>query len=203
MLRRARYCHGKFSVRPSVCDVEVSWSSYSLGSNSYTMTLLNSPFVRLFVCQRDNSCMNRLIYHHGLWNSLLSHLKDADISYSEFRWSLKTFLFGQWGHGAVWTVLIAPSRNILTYLLTYLRNFQYTIRMADKFANNLPNWISTNIKMFADDTKIWTKITGSDDIDKLQSDLDSLGSWSSKWLLQFNPAKCVVMHIGHTRYHLQ
>jgi len=37
----------------------------------------------------------------GLWNSLPSHLKDADISYSEFRRSLKTFLFGQWGHGAV------------------------------------------------------------------------------------------------------
>ena len=37
----------------------------------------------------------------GLWNSLPSHLKDADISYSEFRRSLKTFLFGQWDHGAV------------------------------------------------------------------------------------------------------
>ena len=37
----------------------------------------------------------------GLWNSLPSHLKDADISYSEFCLSLKTFLFGQWGHGAV------------------------------------------------------------------------------------------------------
>ena len=29
------------------------------------------------------------------------HLKDADFSDSEFRQSLKTFLFGQWGHGAV------------------------------------------------------------------------------------------------------
>jgi len=37
----------------------------------------------------------------GLWNSLPSHLKDADIWYSEFRRSLKTFMFGQWGHGAV------------------------------------------------------------------------------------------------------
>ena len=37
----------------------------------------------------------------GLWNSFPSHLKDADISYSDFRRSLKTFLFGQWGHGAV------------------------------------------------------------------------------------------------------
>ena len=32
------------------------------------------------------------------------------------------------------------------------------------FVNDLPNWITTNIKMFADDTKIWTKITGNDDI---------------------------------------
>jgi len=52
-----------------------------------------------------------------------SHLKDADLSYNEFRRSLKTFLFGQWGHGAVWTVLTAPTRNIRTYLLTYLLNY--------------------------------------------------------------------------------
>ena len=37
----------------------------------------------------------------GLWNSLPSQLKDADLSYNEFRRSLKTFLFGQWGHGTV------------------------------------------------------------------------------------------------------
>jgi len=34
----------------------------------------------------------------------------------QFRWLLKTFLFGQWGHSTVWTVLTAPNRNILTYL---------------------------------------------------------------------------------------
>jgi len=51
-------------------------------------------------------------------HSLPLHLKDADMSYSEFRRSLKTFLLGQWGHGAVWIALVAPTRNILTYLLT-------------------------------------------------------------------------------------
>jgi len=56
----------------------------------------------------------------GLWNSLPSHLKDTDLSYNEFRRSLKTFLFGQWGHGAVWTLLTEPTRNIRTYLLTYV-----------------------------------------------------------------------------------
>ena len=29
-------------------------------------------------------------------------------------------LAGQWDHGAVWTLSTAPSRNILTYLFTYL-----------------------------------------------------------------------------------
>ena len=55
----------------------------------------------------------------GLWNSLPSHMKDADLSYSEFRRSLKTFLFGQWGTAQCELVLTAPSRNSLTYLLTY------------------------------------------------------------------------------------
>jgi len=67
----------------------------------------------------------------GLWNSLPSHLKDANISYSEFRRSLKTFLFGQWGHGAVWTVLTAPTRNIVTYLLTYLCSFSVMVAMGE------------------------------------------------------------------------
>jgi len=58
-----------------------------------------------------------------LWNSLPPHLRDADLPYSQFRWSLKTFLFGQWDHSAVWTILTAPSRNHHTYLLTYLLNF--------------------------------------------------------------------------------
>jgi len=34
------------------------------------------------------------------------------------------FLSGQWDHSAVWTLLTAPSRNILTYLLT---NGQWSI----------------------------------------------------------------------------
>ena len=41
-------------------------------------------------------------------------------SYGQFMRLLKTVIFGQWGHGAVWTVLTAPNRNILAYLLTYV-----------------------------------------------------------------------------------
>jgi len=47
--------------------------------------------------------------------------RQPGLSYGQFRRSVKTFLFGQWDLGAVWTLLTAPSRNILIYLFTYLR----------------------------------------------------------------------------------
>jgi len=54
------------------------------------------------------------------------------------------------------------------------------------FVNDLPDWIKTNIRMFADDTKIWTRISGGNDSEALQQDLDSLSRWSEEWLLRFN-----------------
>ena len=39
-----------------------------------------------------------------VWSSLPPNLRLCGLSYGQFRWLQKTFLFGQWGHGAVWTV---------------------------------------------------------------------------------------------------
>jgi hypothetical protein len=73
------------------------------------------------------------------------------------------------------------------------------------FVNELPNWIVNDMKMFADDTKLWTKISSPEDSESLQLDLDSLAAWSNEWQLYFNPEKCKVMHIGHpydTKYYM-
>jgi len=51
--------------------------------------------------------------------------------------------------------------------------------------------------MFADDTKIWCRISTREDSLGLQEDLNKLISWSQTWLLRFHPEKCKVMHIGH------
>ena len=51
--------------------------------------------------------------------------------------------------------------------------------------------------MFADDTKIWRRISTREDSLGLQEDLNKLISWSQTWLLRFHPEKCKVMHIGH------
>jgi len=52
------------------------------------------------------------------------------------------------------------------------------------------------MRMFADDTKVWKKITRKKDCMDLQEDLTNLQNWSDKWLLQFNAEKCKVMHVG-------
>ena len=63
------------------------------------------------------------------------------------------------------------------------------------FINDLPTGISNFIKMFADDTKLYSGLRTADD-DSLQKDLEVLQDWSSKWLMRFHPEKCKVMKLG-------
>ena len=56
------------------------------------------------------------------------------------------------------------------------------------YVSELPDWIRSSIKMFADDTKLGATISISDmnDNQKQQDDLRKLKDWSDKWLLKFN-----------------
>ena len=52
-------------------------------------------------------------------------------------------------------------------------------------------------ELFADDCKLYG--ADNDDGDNtIQIDLNSLESWSHKWQLPFNAAKCKVMHFGYS-----
>jgi len=61
------------------------------------------------------------------------------------------------------------------------------------YVNDLPDAIHSNCKLFADDTKIYS---ASVNFQTIQNDVYSLFRWSDKWQLDFNKAKCKVMHIG-------
>jgi len=65
------------------------------------------------------------------------------------------------------------------------------------FVNDLSDWVKSSILMFADNTKIWTKIKDTGECDLLQQDRSMLMEWSKQWLLAFNTDKCNVMHTGH------
>ena len=64
------------------------------------------------------------------------------------------------------------------------------------FINELPSIVESLVYLFADDTKIFRKMTVPSDSDDLQQDLNTLHEWTDTWLLRFHPGKCKIMNIG-------
>ena len=58
------------------------------------------------------------------------------------------------------------------------------------FVNDFPLQVRTNCLMFADDIKIYSEISDTNDTGHLQEDLDRLNNWSSTWKLKLDPYKC-------------
>ncbi|KAI8481821.1 hypothetical protein Bbelb_404260 [Branchiostoma belcheri] len=64
------------------------------------------------------------------------------------------------------------------------------------YINDMPEVVSSTVRIFADDSKLYHGIKGREDHDTLQRDLEALKVWSSTWQLPFNVDKCKVLHLG-------
>ena len=64
------------------------------------------------------------------------------------------------------------------------------------YINDLPDNITSVIRLFADDTKVYRVLKDTDG-DELQLDLDKMSNWANTWQLRFNSDKCEVMRITH------
>ena len=71
------------------------------------------------------------------------------------------------------------------------------------FINDLPETVLSQVYLFADDTKLFRRITRDEDNTLLQEDLNSLQQWSKQWLLQFHPDKCKWMCIRRGKEEIQ
>lgn len=67
------------------------------------------------------------------------------------------------------------------------------------FINDTGNYITSNIKLFANDTLLNGVVHNSDDAISLQSDLDKLVEWTKMWQMAFNPSKCCILHVCRTK----
>ena len=65
------------------------------------------------------------------------------------------------------------------------------------YINDLPNMVESICQLYADDTKLFSKIDSPDKHSRLQQDLDNLVSWANTWQLRFNADKCHVLHMGY------
>ena len=67
--------------------------------------------------------------------------------------------------------------------------------------NDITDCVSSTVKLYADDTKIYRQIVDPiyKDPQLLQMDLSNLMERAHKWQLRFNADKCESMRITHTR----
>ena len=54
----------------------------------------------------------------------------------------------------------------------------------------MPDLITSFLYMYADDAKLFNRVSDQLDVSSLQADLDILQAWSAEWQLQFNIDKC-------------
>ena len=75
------------------------------------------------------------------------------------------------------------------------------------FINDLPLKVLSPLSLFADDSKIFTRIVDKENEENviansgsniLQQDLYNVLEWAKKWKMEFNVEKCKVMHIGNS-----
>ena len=70
------------------------------------------------------------------------------------------------------------------------------------FINDLPSISTVQTKIFADDTKAYSRIENQQDQTNLQQTIDLMHDWTVKWQLHFNETKCKVLHLGHNNQKL-
>ena len=182
---------------------------------------LISPHQHGFV--KGRSCITQLLEVLDIWTEVLDEGGSIDVIYMDFQKAFDTVPHRR-------LILKAEAHGIGGRLLGWLKDFlanreQRVVVNGTKsssarvtsgvpqgsvlgpvlfllFINDLPNGISNFIKMFADDTKLFSEPKHADD-HSLQNDLDVLQDWSEKWLMSFHPEKCKVLKIGRQKSSVQ
>ena len=67
------------------------------------------------------------------------------------------------------------------------------------FINDLPDNLSSPVRLFADDCVLYRTVKSESDEKILQNDLNILTQWEQSWQMEFNPSKCHVMHVSRKR----
>ena len=69
------------------------------------------------------------------------------------------------------------------------------------YMNDITTGVRSNMRLFADDSKVYRIIYDENDEKQLQCDLNTLQKWSENWQLRFHPDKCEVLRVTHARDH--
>ena len=202
------------SLTSIVCKILESILREKLEKYFYENGLI-SPNQHGFVKQK--SCSTNLIETIDFISDLISKGKPVDVVYLDFakafdsvphkRLIKKMETYGVRGKLIKWIIAFLKNRRqrvvqgesksswceVLSGVPqgSVLGPFLFVI-----FINDLVEGMKNSVKLYADDTKVMSKVSNLNESQLLQKDLQDAYEWSKKWLLDFNLLKCVVMHYG-------
>ena len=67
----------------------------------------------------------------------------------------------------------------------------------------MPNRVLNEVRLFADDTKLFCRSDNPNGVEKLQNDLNEIQNWSDEWLLKFHPKKTLHLRPFLLKYDLK
>ena len=163
------------------------------------------------------SCMTQLLTTLEIWSEILDSGAPIDAIYLDFRKAFDTVphqrllakleAYGITGNTLGWIrnfLLERRQRVVVNGKLSAWALILSGIPQGSVlgpilfviFINDLPDVVTSMVKIFADDTKLFHSVHSPQHRIQLQNDLDNLVEWSRKWQLGFNEAKCKVIHLG-------
>ena len=180
--------------------------------------------------REGRSCLTNLLETIEQWTEIIDQGDSIDVAYLDFR---KAFDLVSHRHLTYKMSKYGITGQLLRWVESFLynRTQRVVIRgsVSESFAvtsgvpqgsvlgpvlfliyiNDLPLDVVSPLSLFADDSKIFTKIVSEKNKSNkksnnnvngneiLQKDLDSVRDWASKWKMEFNVDKCKIMHLGN------
>ena len=67
------------------------------------------------------------------------------------------------------------------------------------YINDIGLKITSELRLFTDDSILYGVVNNINSAEVLRSDLDKLAVWSEKWQMAFNAGKCFLLRVTHSR----
>ena len=163
------------------------------------------------------SCSTQLIECLDIWTDILDSGGCADVIYMDYakafdkvahlRLLTKIESYGIHGQVLKWIGAFLSGRRQKTCVNGEVSSWSNVLSGVPQgsvlgpllfvlFINDLPEVIQTLVRIFADDTKLFTNTIDPASYELLQDDVNRLTKWAEKWNLVFNTDKCCVLHLG-------
>ena len=176
--------------------------------------------------REGRSCLTNLLELVEVWTEILDQEDGIDVAYLDFR---KAFDLVSHRHLLFKMKKYGITSNVLNWVEAFLSNRTQRVVIRGSasepervtsgvpqgsvlgptlfliFINDLPLEVISHVSLFADDSKIFTRIVSEKNEAKwpgfrgdvnLQRDLNRVRDWARKWKMDFNVGKCKIMHLG-------